>query len=50
MGDDRLAGPCTEDVGVTDSVGALWLVGGSIDVTELLWSGPLACLCLSSVC
>ena len=28
MGDDLLAGPCTGDVGVTNSVGALWQLGG----------------------
>ena len=28
MGDDVLAGPCTRIVGVANSVGALWSVGG----------------------
>ena len=28
MEDDQLAGPCTSDVGVANSVGALWSVGG----------------------
>ena len=26
MGDDRLAGPCTDDVGDANFVGALWLI------------------------
>ena len=28
MGDDGLAGPCTGNVGVANSVGALWQLGG----------------------
>ena len=31
MGDDQLAGPCTSDVGVANSVSALWKVGGVKD-------------------
>ena len=28
MGDDLLAGPSNDNVGVVDSVGALWSIGG----------------------
>ena len=28
MGDDLLAGPSNDNVGVADSVGALWSIGG----------------------
>ena len=28
MGVDQLAGPCTDDVGIANSIGALWVLGG----------------------
>ena len=30
MGDDRLAGPCTGNVGIADFFGALWLMGDGL--------------------
>ena len=44
IGDDQLAGPCTDDVGVANSVGALWLLGGGAWVICVVD----CCGCLSS--
>ena len=38
MGDDQLAGPCTGDVGIANSVGVLWQLGGDAWLVVHGWS------------
>ena len=45
MGDDQLARPCIDDVGVADSVGARWSLGGGAWVICVVD----CCGCLSGV-
>ena len=47
MGDDQLAGPCTDDVGFANSVGALWLLGGGAWGSVLL---IVVVVCLGVTC
>ena len=49
MGHDQLAGPCTSDVGVANSIGALWSLGGCawvfcVAVCCCLVGGKTGCL------
>ena len=43
MGNDQLAGPCTDDVGVAFFVGALWQLGGGAWVVCVV----VCCGCLA---
>ena len=46
MGDDVLAGPCTDNVGVANSVAALWLLGGGAWVVCILLYVHLRGICV----